>query len=458
MAMADRLFPRFLPRLLGTTVLAATLAGAGAPAWSLDLLQAYQAAQEQDPRIRAARAARDAAAERLPQARAQLLPNLSASMGRNKNDVDLTQQTFPGENTTNDKYFSYNQALQLRQPLYRKPLWDGLRQAGFVVEDAQATLEREEQELATRVAGAYMEALLAQDALNLALKKQAVTTTQLDAAKKTFAAGAGTRTEVDEAQARLDMDGANVVSARQQVELAQRQLEILIAQPVQELAAVDTARLPLLPPEPAGVDAWIAQAEDNSPEVRALQARVDAAQAEIDKAKGGHYPTLDAVAQISRSASENVNSPRSRNTNHMLGFQLTVPLFSGGYTQSTVRQALAEQVRAQETLEATRRDLAVRVHREFRGVSEGVLKVRALEQAARSGEQLVTSTRRSYQVGSRTLVDVLNAEQQLQSTLRDLAEARYLYLVSRVRLRALTGSDIDASIQEINSWLVAAGR
>ena len=181
---------------------------------------------------------------------------------------------------------------------------------------------------------------------------------------------------------------------------------------------------------------------------------MDAAQAEIDKAKGGHYPTLDAVAQISRSASENVNSPRSRNTNHMLGLQLTVPLFSGGYTQSTVRQALAEQVRAQETLEATRRDLAVRVHREFRGVSEGVLKVRALEQAARSGEQLVTSTRRSYQVGSRTLVDVLNAEQQLQSTLRDLAEARYLYLVSRVRLRALTGSDIDASIREINGWLV----
>ena len=317
MAMADRLFPRFLPRLLGTTVLAATLAGAGAPAWSLDLLQAYQAAQEQDPRIRAARAARDAAAERLPQARAQLLPNLSASMGRNKNDVDLTQQTFLDENTTNDKYFSYNQALQLRQPLYRKPLWDGLRQAGFVVEDAQATLEREEQELATRVAGAYMEALLAQDALDLALKKQAVTTTQLDAAKKTFAAGAGTRTEVDEAQARLDMDGANVVSARQQVELAQRQLEILIAQPVQELAAVDTARLPLLPPEPASVDAWIAQAQDNSPEVRALQARVDAAQAEIDKAKGGHYPTLDAVAQISRSASENVNSPRSRNQEKM---------------------------------------------------------------------------------------------------------------------------------------------
>ncbi len=455
MAMADRLFPRFLPRLLGTTVLAATLAGAGAPAWSLDLLQAYQAAQEQDPRIRAARAARDAAAERLPQARAQLLPNLSASMGRNKNDVDLTQANILNrETTTNDKYFSYNQALQLRQPLYRKPLWDGLRQAGFVVEDAQATLEREEQELATRVAGAYMEALLAQDALDLALKKQAVTTTQLDAAKKTFAAGAGTRTEVDEAQARLDMDGANVVSARQQVELAQRQLEILIAQPVQELAAVDTARLPLLPPEPAGVDAWITQAEDNSPEVRALQARVDAAQAEIDKAKGGHYPTLDAVAQISRSASENVNSPRSRNTNHMLGLQLTVPLFSGGYTQSTVRQALAEQVRAQETLEVTRRDLAVRVHREFRGVSEGVLKVRALEQAARSGEQLVTSTRRSYQVGSRTLVDVLNAEQQLQSTLRDLAEARYLYLVSRVRLRALTGSDIDGNIREINGWLV----
>ena len=141
---------------------------------------------------------------------------------------------------------------------------------------------------------------------------------------------------------------------------------------------MDTARLPLLPPEPAGVDAWIAQAEDNSPEVRALQARVDAAQAEIDKAKGGHYPTLDAVG-VSRSAGENVNSPRSRNTNHMLGFQLTVPLFRWGYTQSTVRQGAGRAgARPRKLWKPPAVTWLCVLHQEFRGVSEGVLKVRAL--------------------------------------------------------------------------------
>ena len=449
------MFLKTTPQWVCAFVVGGILTAASVPVWSLDLSQAYKAAQEQDPRIRAARAGRDAAMERIPQARSQLLPSITASAARYKNDLDQIQKNVLGnEVPSSDRYISYNQTLQLRQPLYRKPLWDGLRQAGYIVEDAQATLEREEQELATRVTGAYMEALLAQDALTLAHKKQSVTTTQLDAAKKSFAAGNGTRTDVDEVQARLDMDDANVVSTRQQLAQAKQQLEIIIAQPVANLASVDTVRLPLLSPEPGSVEYWVSQAQAHSPEMRALQARVDSAQAEIEKAKGGHYPTLDAVAQLTRSASENVTSPGSRYTNRTLGLQLNVPLFSGGYTQSTVRQAVAELVRAQENLEAARRDLAVRVNVEYRGVSEGILKIRALEQAERSGEQLVKSSRRSHEVGSRSLLDVLNAEQQLQVTRRDLAEARYRYLVARVRLNALAGADIEQSIQEINGWLL----
>lgn len=441
-------------RFLLAATLAALLGPLGSPAWGLDLMEAYQAALAQDARIRAARAARDSAIERLPQARAQLMPNVAINIGRNKNDIDRTQENALGREVTfNEEYFSYNQTLQLRQPLFRMPLFAGLRQAGFVVEDAEATLERELQDLASRITGAYMEALLAQDALELVLKQKAVTTTQLDAARKSLQAGFGTRTDIDEAQARLDMNIAEELSARQHVEFTRRQLEILINQPVDNLVTVDTQRLPLLPPEPADVSAWIRLAEEGSPEVRALQARVDAAKAEIAKARGGHYPTVDAVAQISKSGSENVTSPRSSYTNHLIGLQVNIPLFAGGYVNSTVRQAIAEQVRAEENLEATRRDLAVRVHREHRGVTEGVLKVRALDQAVRSAQQLVTSSKRSFEAGSRTMVDVLNAEAQLQTTLRDLAEARYLYLVSRVRLRALVGMDREQSIGEVNSWL-----
>ena len=446
---------KLIPKWVCASVVGITLTAVNAPVWSLDLSLAYKAAQEQDPRIRAARAGRDAAMERIPQARSQLLPSITASAARYKNDLDQIQKNLLGKEVpSSDRYISYNQTLQIRQPLFRKPLWEGLRQADFIVEDAQATLEREEQELAMRVTGAYMEALLAQDALTLAQKKQSVTTTQLDAAKKKFAAGNGTRTDIDEVQARLDMDDANVVSTRQQLAQAKQQLEIIIGQPVADLASVDTARLPLLFPEPASVEHWVTQAQAHSPEVRALQARADSAQTEIEKAKGGHYPTLDAVAQVTRSASENVTSPGSRYTNRSLGLQLNVPLFAGGYTQSTVRQAVAELVRAQENLEAVRRDLAVRVHGEYRGVSEGILKIRALEQAERSGEQLVKSSRRSHEVGNRSLLDVLNAEQQLQTTQRDLAEARYRYLLARVRLRALAGEDIEQSIQEINGWLM----
>ena len=451
-----RLTPRS-SRWVITAVLFSVVGTSSAPAWSLDLMQAYQAALEQDPKIRAARAARDAAAERLPQARSQLLPNVSANLGRYDNNVDVTQQNALGRDvTSSDRYFSYNQTLQLRQPLFRKPLMDGLRQANSVVADAQATLDSELQDVGSRVAAAYLEALLAQDALELARKKKEVTTIQLDAARKSLAAGSGTRTDIDEAQARLDMDEANVLSARQQVDLTTRQLEVLTHQPATDLARVDTQRVELMPPQPAYLQYWVQQAEDNSPEIRALKARVETAQAEIDKAEGAHYPTVDAIAQITRSGSENINFPRSKNTNRMVGIQISVPLFSGGYVTSTVRQAIAEHVRTKENLEAVRRDLAVRVHREYRGVTEGVLKVRALEQAVKSGNQLVTSSRRSFEVGSRTMVDVLNAEQQLQIAQRDLAEARYVYLASRVRLNALVGNPIDDTVRQVNAWLIAS--
>ena len=445
------------PRVLLVAALAGLLGPFSAPAWSLDLMEAYQAALAQDARIRAARAERDSAIERLPQARAQLMPNIAINLGRNKNNIERTQENALGQDVKfNEEYFSYNQTLQLRQPLFRMPLIAGLRQAGYVVDDAEATLERELQDLGVRVTGAYMEALLAQDALELALKQKAVTTTQLDAAHKSLAAGFGTRTDIDEAQARLDMNVAEELSARQHVEFTRRQLEILIDQPVDMLARVDTTRLPLLPPTPADVAEWVRMADEHSPEVRALQARVDAAKAEIAKARGGHYPTVDAVAQISKSGSENVTSPRSSYTNHLIGLQVSIPLFAGGYVNSSVRQAIAEQVRAQENLEASRRDLAVRVHHEHRGVTEGVLRVRALEQAVRSAQQLVISSKRSFEAGSRTMVDVLDAEKRLQVALRDLAEARYLYLVSRVRLKALVGMDREQSIEEVNGWLGVA--
>lgn len=440
-------------RGMGTWLRRAALAAAFSsawPAWSLDLLEAYQAALAQDATVRAARATADSARERLPQARAQLRPNIVFSAGRNHNNLDYWQKTpVPFE----DRYYSFNQTLQLRQPLFRKPLWDGVAQATFIVQDADATLERELQNLGVRVVGAYLEALLAQDQLELVLRQQAFISTQLDAARKALAAGSGTRTDIDEAQAKLDMNRADELESRQNLDFTRHQIEVLVGRPVVELARLDPSRLTLNAPEPAGLDAWTGLAESSSPEIQALKARREAARLEVDKATGGHYPTLDAVVQLTRSASENVTMTSSRYINRAIGVQLNLPLYAGGYVDSTVRQAAAELTKAEELLEAARLDLGVRLHREFRGVTEGVLKVRAYEQAVASAEQLVQSSRRSFQAGSRTTLDVLNAEQQRQTALRDLAQARYLYMISRVRLQALAGGDKQAPLAELNGWL-----
>lgn len=437
-----------------TTVLAVLVACVPLAAPALDLVQVYQAALEQDANIRAARATAEAGRENLPQARAQLLPNLSASMARNNNQLSSTTQNFLGQPATSDySYPSRNDTLTLRQPIYRKYQWAQYRQAQAQVEDANAVLESELQNLAVRVGGAYFEALLAEDQLALVLAQRKTYTTQLDAVRKRFDAGAGVRTDIDEAQARLDMTLAQELEARQNVDYTRRQLQVLVNQPVDQLAVLDAGAMPLQPPQPNRLEDWTALAEQNSPELKVLRARLEAATSEVDKAKAGHFPTLDAVAQWARSSSENNLNINSSYNSQSVGLQLSVPIFAGGGVDAAVRQALANRERAAQLLEAGRRDLGVRVHKEFRGMTEGVLRVRALEQAVRSAEQALFSSQKSFQAGSRTTVDVLNAEQGKMTALRDLAQARYVYLISQLRLKVLVGEADVSSIEGINRWL-----
>lgn len=424
-------------------------------AWSLDLRQAYEAAYENDATVRAARAGAQASRERLPQARAQQLPSVVLNAGRNHNDLTSKTQNVLGQpRTDQNSYYSGNQTLSVRQPLFRPYLNALVRQAQAQVEDADATLERDEQTLVTRVGEAYFDALLAEDQRKLVAAQKTTYSTQLDAARKGFAAGSGTRTDVDEAQARLDLTLAQELEALQNVDFTRRRLEVLMGRPVDVLASLDVQRFDPTAPIPGLVDDWIARAEQASPEMQSLRAQLEAARQEVEKAQAGHKPTLDAVAQWARSSSDSVTSVNSRYDNKSIGLQLSVPLYAGGQVSSTVRQAVAAQERASEVLEATRRDLGVRVHREFRGMTEGVLRVKALEQAVRSAEQAVLSNQKSFQAGSRTTVDVLNAQQQKITAQRDLAQARYLYLVSRLRLQALAGEDRQASIAQVNSALV----
>lgn len=435
-----------------TTLIGLALVSAGWSAQAMGLLDAYQTALEQDSTIRSARAALDVGRERLPQARSQLLPSLSANVARNSNKLTTTSTNLLGqESSTKDDYFSDNKSLSLRQPLFNMQRFFQYKQAQDVVNEAEATFERDVQNLTVRVGGAYLEALLSAEQLKLVLVQKQQYLTVLDAAKKALAAGTGTRTDIDEAQSRLDMALAQELEARQNEDYTRRQLEILLNQPIKQLNQLKATGLQNLPPLAHALDVWVDKALVQSPEVKAMEARLEAANKEIQKARAGHAPTLDAVLQWSDSGSENVSRLNSRFENKAIGFQLTVPLYQGGYVSSLERQAAADKLRQQEALEALRRDLGLRVHREYRGVTEGVLKIRALEQALRSGTQLLDSTRKSVQAGVRTQLDVLNAEQQLATTQRDLVQARYMYLISRLRLYSLSGQDPFQNMLEINS-------
>ena len=445
--------PRRRARLLRSAVASACVALLSG-AHAMDLRQAYEAAQANDAQIRAARSGAEASRERLPQARAQLLPNVSLSVGRNHNDLTSKGRNFAGQPTTSkNDYYSGNQTLSVRQPLYRPYQSASVRQAEAQVEDADATLERDEQSLVVRVGEAYFDALLAEDQLQLVLAQKTTYSTQLDAARKGLAAGTGTRTDIDEAQARLDMTVAQELEARQNQDFTRHRIEVLTGQSMDTLARLDVQRFQATQPVPTSVEAWMERAEQGSPELRSLRAQMEAAAQEVDKARAGHLPTLDAVAQWARTSSDSVTSVNSRYDNKTIGLQLSVPLYGGGYVSSTVRQAVAAQERAREMLEATRRDLGVRVHREFRAMTEGVLRIQALEQAVRSADQAVQSNRRSFAAGVRTTIDVLNAEQQKTMALRDLAQARYVYLVSQMRLQSLAGEDRLESVRQVNAWL-----
>lgn len=429
--------------------------------WALDFKTAYEAALQHDATILAERAAAQAAQERLPQALSQRRPSLSLSAGQNRNHLESQTANSLGQRSVSERYYdSNNAALQLRQPLYRPAVLAQIKQARAQVQDADAVLDVNENDLLERVAQAYFDALLGQVQLDLASAQKTAFAAQLQSAQKGFAAGVGMRTDVDEAQARMDLAHAQVLQAQQALDLARRRLALLLGVPVAQLvqlADLDTQRFAPSAPVPTSAEQWIALAEESSPQLQALRARLRAAQAEVDKAQAGHKPTLDVVATVSRSDSDSVTSINTVYKQKYVGVQLNVPLYSGGYVSSTVRQALAEVQRMQQTLEAAQRDLSNQVYEQFSAMTEGVLRIAALEQAVRSAQQALLSSQKSLQAGARTTVDVLNAEQQLTVAQRDLAQARYGYVLAHLKLQMLAGQERMANVDAVNRWLKTQG-
>ena len=429
------------------------LLGFAASAAGADLSDLYRQARDSDAAYASARAAWTAAQEKVPQGRAGLLPAASLSAFTQYNDREIRFRT-PGTPESNSNFNSNSLTLSLTQPLYRRQNWIAYEQARTQVLQADAQFALAAQDLVLRVAQAYFDVLLAQDTVAFAQAQKAAIGEQLAQAKRNFEVGTATITDQHDAQARYDLTVAQEIAALNDLEIRRRQLAQIIGRAAPTLAALGKT-LPLALPDPNRIERWVEQATTSSIQVLISEAALTFARQEVERNRGGHHPTLDAFASYSDSGAGagTQGGPGNDSTSRIVGLQLALPLYQGGATASRVREALANEEKARQDVENARRGAELAARQGFLGVTSGVAQVNALQAALVSSQSSLDSTRLGLEVGVRTQVDVLNAQQQLFSTRRDLAQARYNYILSLLRLKAAVGTLTEDDIVRVNAWL-----
>lgn len=426
------------------------------PAYALNLLEAYQAAKQNDPTYRAAMAEHQAGQKNDELAVAGLLPQVSASLYRGKTVGVRLQPGFTGRITQSDlDYDSKNYGIQLRQSLFDWRKVSEFRQGRARVSYSDAVFAAKSNELAIRVAGAYFDTLLAQNTLSLLDARVRAYEEQLVRAENLYRAGDGTVTDMDEARARRDIAIAQRYEAQDRLKVALRSLQELTGA-VPDALHILGDEFPLSVPVPATLEEWVDVARQNSPDIRAGEHALEIAAREVDKARAGHLPTVDMIGSLSKTVSDTVSTLNQENRTRSIGVQVSIPIFSGGYSWALSDQTLAKREQARQELEAARHRVELDITRYFTASLSGVSKVRGYEQAVKSSERALHSTKMGFTAGLRTNVDILNAEEQLFQARRDLAEARYQYLVSTLRLRASAGVLVEDDIARLNGFLAGA--
>ena len=427
-------------RTLMSSLLAAMFA---LPAQAADLLDVYRAAQAQDAAFAAARAAQQAGQEKLSQGRALLMPSVNLNASTAYNDVTAPY----GAN----KYNSHGYGVTVTQPLFREQNWAAYNMSELQVAISDAQFKAAQQDIILRSAQAYFDVLIAQDTVELTAAQKSAIAQQLEQARRNFEVGTATITDTYEAQARYDLILAQELAAASDLEVKRRNLQQLINSDVPALNALGAAFKPVAP-EPADAQKWVEEAQHNNINVQIAEAAYRMAEEEVARSRGGHLPTLDLVGSYSKNTGCAFTScGDTRSTS--VGLQLNVPLFQGGATQSKWREADASREKAQQDLEGARRNVAVQTRQAYLGVVTGIAQVQALQQALKSSESLLSASKLGQEVGVRTSLDVLNAQQQMYATRRDLYQAQYNYLVSHLRLKAAAGNLQETDLERVNQAL-----
>jgi outer membrane protein len=437
----------------------ATLLAASGWAQAADLLETFHAAQANDPVFAAARATQQAGLEKFPQGRSLLMPTINFTANTTYNDLttDYHPVLPPLLTNTTIGYNSNGYGLTLKQPLFNLQDWLGYSESELQAAQAGMQFKIAEQDLILRVAQAYFDVLIAQDSVGLAEAQKTAISEQLEQAKRNFEVGSATITDTLEAQARFDLTGSQQIAAENNLEVKRSALQQLINKAPKDLKLLGKEFKPELP-QPADMGKWLDAAQQTNMQLAIAQASDQIAEKEVARNRGGHYPTLDLVAnysQINSGASSFGGSLglASYNTAKSVALQLNMPLFQGGEVNSKWREAEANRERARQELENARRTVDHQTRQAYLGVVSGMAQVQALQQALASSESLLDASKLGHEVGVRTNLDVLNAQQQLYSTRRDLYQAQYNYLISQLQLKASVGSLGEEDLGKVNQAL-----
>lgn len=430
---------------LGTQVQAQTLSELVAQARGFD---ASWQAQQADAK---------AAASRADQALSGLLPSVGMSAGATRTHTDIDM---PSTRTTPAIDYSVNNTVQnlqvtAQQPLYRPANKIAYEQGQRGMDVAQAQLDTASQNLIIRVAQAYFDVLAAQDSVQVAQSQKKAINTQLEMAKRNFEVGTATITDSHEAQSRFDLVTAQEIAAQNDLQIKRVVLDQLVGRVgIQPTRLASPLTLPKV--EPDNMQSWVDTALASQPQIRQAQLALDIAKLDTQKAEAGHKPTVDLQAGYAINRYPNgymtPSLPSGTRTNSaQIGVVMNVPLFAGFAVQNRIKETVALEEKARAQLDDARRNVEQATRTAFLGVQSGQAQVKALEAALTSSKSALDANKTGYEVGVRINIDVLNAQNQVYQTERDLANARYQVLLGQLKLRQASGVLNDDSLRSIDA-------
>lgn len=431
---------------------AASLFQAGNAA-AFGLLQAFDAALQNDPVYRAAIHENAAGQQFKALGRANLLPTMSFVYTQNQNAQDLTRLATDG--STFRQFPSETEVLQFRQPLFNLDAFARYRQGIAQTSQSDAKFSESSQDLIVRIAAAYADAKHAEDQLALAVAQLNVYAEQRQMNIRMFAKGEGTKTDMLETQSSFDLAEAQVIEARDHLANMRNVLATIIGMEITALDSLsDNFRVRSM--DPASFEEWKSIALDQNPGIKAQSHAVEVAREEINRQRAGHAPRVDFIAGVNRQKSDNPVMVGLDALTRSVGVQVNVPLYSGGSVNAMTSQAVSNHEKAKADLDAKTNQVLIELRKQYNLAQSSVLRIDALMKSVSSANFLVTAMKESAKRGVRNNLDTLHAEQQLYTAKRDLALARYNYLLSYLRLRKAAGTVGVADVQDIASYFVAS--